>query len=182
MQNSRYEQIRLETVAMLNHVGIVTSTQEAPQMEITDFGLGDVRTVGLQLLTYVNNDRYCAKQLVLLPSQTCPEHRHPPVNGDEGKMETFRCVSGHVWLYVEGHPSTYSISGKIPQIRGEYYTVFSEIELNPGDQYTISPDTRHWFQADGQGAIITEFSSASRDEFDIFTDPAIVRVGSLKPS
>ncbi len=46
------------------------------------------------MLVYVNTDRYCAKELVLYPGQTCPEHRHPPFDGTPGKEETFRCRRG----------------------------------------------------------------------------------------
>jgi D-lyxose ketol-isomerase len=35
--------------------------------------------------------------------------------------------------------------------------------------------TRHWFHAPN-GAVVSEFSTQSRDEFDRFTDPEIVRV------
>ena len=57
-----------------------------------------------------------------------------------------------------------------------YYTVFHELLLLPGDQYTIPPDTLHWFQAGPEGAVVSEFSSTSRDELDVFTDPRIVRI------
>jgi D-lyxose ketol-isomerase len=50
-----------------------------------------------------------------------------------------------------------------------------EVELQPGDQFTIAPDTLHWFRAGGKGAIVSEFSTRSRDETDIFTDPQIAR-------
>jgi D-lyxose ketol-isomerase len=43
-------------------------------------------------------------------------------------------------------------------------------------QYTIPPNTLHWFQAGEGGAIVSEFSSMSVDEKDVFTDPNIVRV------
>lgn len=43
---------------------------------------------------YVNTEKCCAKELVLFPGQTCPEHRHPEINGEEGKEETFRCRIG----------------------------------------------------------------------------------------
>ena len=33
----------------------------------------------------------------------------------------------------------------------------------------------HWFQAGSGGAVVSEFSSPSHDEFDIFTDPRIGR-------
>lgn len=48
--------------------------------------------------------------------------------------------------------------------------------LLPGEQFTIPPNTHHWFQAGEEGAIVSEFSSTSRDAFDIFTDPRIKRV------
>lgn len=50
----------------------------------------------------------------------------------------------------------------------------------PGEQYTIAPDTRHWFQAGEQGAVVSEFSSESRDELDIFTDPRVNRLAGVK--
>ncbi|WP_407669874.1 D-lyxose/D-mannose family sugar isomerase [Paenibacillus albus] len=49
-------------------------------------------------------------------------------------------------------------------------------ELAPGEQYTIKPNTLHWFQAGADGAIVSEFSSVSHDESDIFTDPRIRRL------
>jgi D-lyxose ketol-isomerase len=90
-------------------------------------------------------------------------------------METFRCRSGQVWLYVEGEP-TPDPKGQVPEGSEAYYTVFHEIELNPGQQYTIPPNTLHWFQAGPDGAIVSEFSSTSRDESDYFTDPRIKRI------
>ncbi|MGP2706052.1 D-lyxose/D-mannose family sugar isomerase, partial [Serratia marcescens] len=53
------------------------------------------------------------------------------------------------------------------------------ILLRPGEQYTIAPNTRHWFQAGKQGAVVSEFSSESRDELDIFTDPRINRLAGV---
>ena len=147
-------------------------------IEIAEFGLGELAQTGLELVVYVNTDRYCAKELVLFPRQTCPEHRHPPVGNDPGKMETFRCRWGKVWLYVEGE-ATEPIQAAVPAGSQAHYTVFHEIELNPGEQYTIPPNTLHWFQAGDEGAVVSEFSSTSRDEFDIFTDPRIKRIPEI---
>ena len=58
----------------------------------------------------------------------------------------------------------------------EYYTVWNEIVLQPGEQYTIPADIKHWFQAGPAGAVISEFSTPSYDEHDIFTDPRIQRM------
>jgi len=163
---------------MLDRVGIRLTGAEREQIEVAELGLGHVEQEGLELSVYVNTDRYCAKELVLFPRQTCPEHKHPPVGDDPGKMETFRCRSGKVWLYVEGEPTTRP-KARVPQGKEDVYTVFHEIELNPGEQYTIPPNTLHWFQAGDEGAIISEFSSTSRDEHDIFTDPAIQRIPQI---
>lgn len=164
--------------AMLAQTGIELTFDERDNIEIAEFGLGELERTGLELITYVNTDRYCAKELVLFPRQTCPEHRHPPVGDDPGKMETFRCRSGKVWLYVEGEPAA-EPKGQVPEGSEAYYTVFHEIELNPGEQYTIPPNTLHWFQAGDEGAIVSEFSSTSRDESDIFTDPRIKRMPEI---
>src|SRR5215213_2039940 len=99
------DRARHRAAEMLSRVGIVITSDELSRIEVADFGLADLERTGLQLLTYVNTDRYCAKELVLFPGQTCPEHRHPPVRGEPGKMETFRCRWGTVRLYVEGRPT-----------------------------------------------------------------------------
>ena len=145
---------RERAVAMLVEAGIVLTPHEREKIEIADFGLGRLDEIGLQIVVYVNTDRVCAKELVLFPHQRCPEHRHPPVEGRPGKEETFRVRRGTVHLYIEG-------SG--------------DLVLGPGEQYTIPPDTLHSFQAGPEGAVISEFSTQSRDELDVFSDPQIVR-------
>jgi D-lyxose ketol-isomerase len=148
------ERARAEAAERLAAAGIAVTDAERERIEVADFGLGDLARTGLQLLVYVNTDRYCAKELVLFPGQACPEHRHPPFEGGPGKEETFRCRAGEVVLHVEGA---------------------GEIVLRPGEPHTIPPDTLHWFRAGPDGAVVTEFSSASRDELDVFTDPRIER-------
>lgn len=173
-EKEKYRNIAYE---MLKKQGIVITDEEKNQIEIADFGLNRYEEIGLAILVYVNTDRYCAKELIMLPGMICPEHRHPPVGSNPGKMETFRCRWGTVYLYTEGEP-TPNPKALIPQDSKEYFTVWKEIVLRPGDQYTIPPNTLHWFQAGPEGAIVSEFSSTSRDESDIFTDPRIIRVES----
>lgn len=175
IKRSVVKQAQDRTLKLFEQAGIVLTTEERGRIEVASFGLDDLEREGLELITYENNERYCAKELVLFPRQTCPEHIHPPVGDDPGKMETFRCRWGKVWLYVEGEP-TEQIQAVVPVGSESYYTVFHEIELNPGEQYTIPPNTKHWFQGGDEGAIVSEFSSTSRDEFDLFTDPRIERI------
>ena len=145
---------RERAAAMLADAGVVLTPSEREEIEVADFGLGRLEEIGLQLVVYVNTERVCAKELVLLPGQMCPEHRHPPIDGAPGKEETFRCRTGTVHLHVDGQ---------------------GELVLRPGDQATIPPDTLHWFRAGDEGAIVSEFSTQSRDEYDVFTDPRITR-------
>ncbi len=166
---------RRRAIEFLTRAGIVLTPVEAANIEVADFGLGELDRSGLQIVIYAANDRYSAKELVLFPGQTCPEHAHPPVGDDPGKQETFRCRWGLVWLYVPG-PRTESIQATVPPGHEDHYSVYSEIELRPGDQYTLAPGTAHWFQAGPKGAVVSEFSSVNRDEFDVFRDPRIKRL------
>jgi D-lyxose ketol-isomerase len=159
----------------LERAGIVLTPEEAANIEVADMGLDELERTGLQLVVYVNTERVCAKELVLFPRQTCPEHRHPPIDGEPGKEETFRCRWGTVYLYVEGEPTPNPIA-KPPAGRESSYSVWHQVVLRPGEQWTIPPDTLHWFQAGDEGAVVSEFSTRSRDEFDIFTDPDIRRL------
>ena len=171
-----YLKYSAEAVKYFEKAGIAITDEERERIEVAEYELGCLDKVGLELLVYVNTDRCCAKELVLLPGQTCPEHRHPEINGEEGKEETFRCRYGEVYLYVEGGP-TQDRAIRLPEQEDlGYYTVFHEIKLTPGEQYTIKPDTRHWFTAGPDGAVVSEFSTTSHDELDIFTDPRIKRL------
>jgi D-lyxose ketol-isomerase len=145
---------RERAAELLEQAGIALTPAERAGVQVADFGLGRLEEIGLQIVVYVNTERVCAKELVLFPNQICPEHRHPPVGSDPGKEETFRCRQGSVVLHIPGE---------------------AEIVLAPGEQFTIPPDTLHWFQAGPEGAIVSEFSTQSRDELDMFSDPQIVR-------
>ena len=133
------EEARAYAVMQLEACGIALTDDERLSIEVADFGLSQLRTFGLQLLVYVNTDRYCAKELVLHPGQTCPEHLHPRFDGTPGKEETFRCRRGAVYLYVEGDPAEQpacSYPGASP-------AAAHEILLRPGEQHTIPPATLH---------------------------------------
>ncbi len=178
MTRADVEKYQAITKAYLDRAGIVITDEETARLEIADLGLGEFEQTGLGLLTYVNTDRVCAKELVLMPGQTCPQHFHPPVEGKPGKEETFRCRWGEVYLYVPGEP-TPNPKAKPPQHRQHTYTVWHEIILRPGDQYTLLPETWHWFQGGPEGAVVSEFSTRSTDENDQFTDPDISRLPEM---
>ncbi len=177
MKREVYENQVNKALEMYDKAGIVLSDAEKKNIEVVDFEIGIVNEVGLQLLTYINTQRVWAKEMVLLPYQTCPEHKHVPTDGMEGKEETFRCRYGKVYLYVPGEGKKEDVQAKIPATD---VSVFHEIVLNPGEQYTIMPETWHWFQAGEEGAVISEFSTRSTDETDQFTDPRLVREPNIE--
>lgn len=179
MKRQEYEAIRERALTYFEKAHIVLSQEERENLEVADYALGDHEHTGLQLVVYVNTERCCAKEMVLFPHQTCPEHRHAPFEGYDGKEETFRCRYGTVYLFVEGEKSE-NICAAPPKGSEQYYTVWHQIELRPGEQYTLYPNTKHWFQAGGEGAVISEFSTKSYDEFDIFTDPRIRRIPEIE--
>lgn len=178
MKRTQYEEYKKLALEYFDKANIVLTQKEKDEIEIIDHELGDFYSTGLAIVVYVNTELCCAKEMVLLPHQTCPEHIHAPMPeiGYIGKEETFRCRYGKVYLYVEGTPAEYP-SCTPPD---EHYTVFHEIELNPGEQYTLRPNTWHWFQAGPNGAVISEFSTKSHDEYDLFTNPNIKRVMTIE--
>lgn len=170
MKKAVFDEAESKTRSFFKKAGIIIRNDES--IEVADFGLDKLDKIGLQLCVYINTDRVCAKEMALFARQTCPEHKHIMTNGIPGKEETFRCRYGKVYLYVEGEGDRSGISAEIPETD---VTVFHEIVLNAGEQYTIYPNTLHWFQAGPDGAVISEFSTASTDETDVFTDSRIVR-------
>lgn len=176
MKKSDYERYVKLALEYYGRAGIVLTDEEKARIEVADLGLGLIDEVGLELLTYVNTERVCAKEMVLAPYQTCPEHKHVASYGKPGKEETFRCRYGKVYLYVEGEGKREDVQAKIPPTT---VSVFHEIVLNPGEQYTIMPETFHWFQAGADGAVISEFSTMSTDETDVFTDERLVRAPKI---
>ena len=168
---NEWRKARDRALQLFEKAGIFLTQEEQEQIEVADLGLGRFEETGLVLFTYVNTERCCAKELALFPNQTCPEHRHPPVGDDPGKEETFRCRYGTVYLCVEGSETPIR---EAKPAAGKY-SVFHEIKLEKGMQYTIPPNTLHWFQAGPDGAVISEFSTRSTDENDVFADPEISR-------
>lgn len=177
MKRSEMISCQKEAAGFFEKAGIVMTEEEKKNIEVADFGLNRVRNVGLQLVTYINTQRVCAKEMVLFPHQSCPEHRHVDSYGCEGKEETFRCRWGKVYLYVDGEGEKDEIKATLPDSK---VTVFHEIVLEPGQQYTLYPGTNHWFQGGDEGAVVSEFSTRSTDETDVFTDPDIVRAPMIE--
>lgn len=176
LTRKEYREAQLKAAKMMREAGIVITDEEVEKIEVVDFGLSHLEVEGVQVLTLVNTDRISAKVLALFPNQTEPEHWHPPIGNEPGKEETVRAVAGTLRFYIPGEDNfTY---GFIPG--GKYtYTTRHEILMKPGDQLTLEPGTKHWFQAGGEGAVLYSFSTCARDALDQFTDPDIERITKI---
>lgn len=157
--------------------GVPIRPDEENKIAIVDFGLNQFEKEGMHLFTLVHSSRYAVKALAHLPWQTEPEHWHPPVGDDPGKQETVRVLWGTCYFYLPSEDGKQGmITGKIPEGKEGVYTCAKEMIMKPGDQITLEPGVKHWFQGGPEGAVIYTFSSTARDTLDGFSDPAVCRV------
>jgi D-lyxose ketol-isomerase len=171
---TQQELARRRAAEMIRAAGIHITDIEANRIEVVDFGLSRLEYEGVQVLTLVQTDRISVKVLALFPNQTEPEHWHPPVGTDPGKEETVRVISGTLTFYVPGE-NTFK-EGLLVEGKEHCYTMRHEVIMRPGDQITLAPGVKHWFQASGEGVVMFSFSTIARDAMDQFTDKDIVRV------
>jgi D-lyxose ketol-isomerase len=167
-------QAQQRAAELLQKTGLAIRQEELANIEIADFGLGELATTGAAILTLVDTGRLVVKLLTLFPDQTLPEHRHPRLDSYEGKEETIRCEWGELYLYGSGEAPAASI-GHPPAHRRRWYTVWHEYRLRPGEQITLPPDTPHWFQGGPTGAVVWSITTRAADLQDVFTDPQVVR-------
>jgi len=173
-----YTAAQSRAAAMIRESGICITDEEVQKVEVADFGLGRLDMEGAQVLTLVATDRIAVKIIVLFPNQTLPEHWHPRVGEDPGKEETVRVISGNVRFYVSGDENIRE--GFVPTEQEGAYTVRHEFILKPGEQITLEPGTKHWFQAGEEGAVMYSFSSVARDVLDGFTNPNVERITKIQ--
>jgi len=175
---SEYIAAQNHAAAMIRESGICITDKEVQKVEVADFGLDRLDVEGAQILTLVATDRIAVKIVTLFPNQTLPEHWHPRVGEDPGKEETIRVISGIVRAYISGEENM--SDGFVPAGQQDNYTMRHELILKPGEQITLEPGTKHWFQAADEGAVMYSFSSVARDVLDGFTNPDIKRITQIK--
>ncbi len=163
----------------LEKTNVIIREEEKEKIEVADFGLSDLNNFAIITLTFFNTERISAKVIIVPPRRICPEHWHPPIAHDPGKEEIMRLRWGTLYLYVEGE-KTVNPKAILPEYRKNYFTVWHEIIMKPGDQYYLAPGIKHWFQSGDEGAVIDDYSTCSRDALDQFTDPDIVRIPVIK--
>ena len=180
ISKSEQREAQQRAARMMRNAGIQIMDDEIEKIEVVDFGLSNIENEGVQVLTLVQTERISVKVLVMLPYQTEPEHWHPPVDDDPGKEETIRVIAGTVYFYVAGEDNFEK--GFIVEGKDDCYVLRKEIVMKPGDQLTLAPGEKHWFQAREGGAVMYSFSTIARDALDQFTDPDIVRITKVVDS
>jgi D-lyxose ketol-isomerase len=159
--------ILAEASALIRKTGLVLTAADWSSLAVNDFGLGRLRIEGFAFIDLLRTARVRITLLVLLPNQTLPEHLHPAYDGEPGKEETLRCLWGLTRVIVPGVPTP---GLAIPAGKEAFYTVRHAITLHPGDQYTVPPVTRHWFQAGPEGSVNLAFQNRVDETRNIFTD------------
>jgi D-lyxose ketol-isomerase len=178
MTKTEYEAAQKEAAEMILDAGIQLSEKEVVNIEVVDFGLGDLKKEGAQILTLAQTERISVKIIALFPDQTEPEHWHPRVGDDPGKEETIRVVKGVLYLYLSG-PDTLK-AGKIPENKDKVYTCRNELVMRVNHQVTLKPGTKHWFRSGKEGAVIYSYSTIARDVLDKFSDPDVIRISKMR--
>lgn len=178
LTKAEFNMAQSRAVEMIRGSGICITDEEAQKVEVADFGLGRLEVEGAQILTLIATARIAVKIVALFPNQTLPEHWHPRVGEDPGKEETIRVISGIVRAYITGEENM--SNGFVPAGQEDNYTMRHEIIFKPGEQLTLEPGMKHWFQAAEEGAVMYSFSSVARDILDGFTDPNIKRIAEIQ--
>jgi len=154
---------------LIRRVNFPLTQADWAEIKVNDFGLGDLRNEGFVFADLLRTDRVRVTLLVLLPHQTLPEHLHPLYDHEPGKEETLRCLWGETRIYVPGEPNNPAI--RIPRGKEAYYTARHEIVLHPGEQFSVPPNTAHWFQGGPEGAVNLAFQNRVNEDHNLFTDP-----------
>lgn len=170
MDTTLEKKVREESLELIRKSGLAMTPEECNQLEVNDFGLGDIRKEGFSFVDILRTKRLRITVLILLPNQSLPQHVHPPYEEEIGKEETIRVLFGQTRVYL-GKPGEPENQIEIPPGKEKYYTAKHEVVLSPGEQYTIDPSTNHWFQGGAEGAVNICFQNRVDETRNIFFDP-----------
>ena len=147
--------------------------------DITDFGSGDYRKIGLLMFTIRNGNftdpkyvkPYCEKLLIVEEGQITPYHFHFK------KMEDIINRGGGdllVQVYNSDEKEDFAATDVLLAIDGHRYTVKagSVVRIKPGESISIQSGMYHKFWAEGGRTLLGEVSKVNDDRVDNrFHDP-----------
>jgi D-lyxose ketol-isomerase len=161
--------IQQEYAELLSRSGFPVTDAEQKAMEISDFGLGNLRSEGFAFIDILRSARLRITLIALLPNQALPQHVHPPYEGEPGKEETIRVLTGQTKVYIKGNPTAPGLL--IPAGKDPFYTARQEIFLISGGQFTVPPGIEHWFQGGPEGSVNICFQNRVDENKNRFRDP-----------
>ncbi len=165
----KYAKIKSQALELLHKSGFPVTDKELASAQVNDFGLNNIKEEGFVLIDLLRTEKVRTSILIMLPNQTLPQHMHPNYNSDNGKEETVRVLWGETKVFVEGEENYSKIN--FPKGKEAYYTARHEINLKPGEQYSVPPTVKHWFQAGPQGSVNIAFQNRVNEDYNIFYDP-----------
>jgi D-lyxose ketol-isomerase len=158
-----------EYLDLFHRSGFPITDAEWNTLEINDFGLGNLRFEGFAFIDILRSARLRITLIALLSNQSLPQHLHPPYEGEPGKEETLRVISGQTMVYIKGKATDSEML--IPSGKEPFYTARQQIRLNPGEQYTVPPGIEHWFQGGPEGSVNICFQNRVDENKNRFWDP-----------
>ena len=147
------------------------SQKEIEELKVNDFGLNNLPVEGFTFVDLLRTERVRTTLMILLPGQSLPQHKHPSYEGEKGKEESIRVLWGTFSVFTEGDESP-EVAERIPENKEPYYTAREEHRLEVCEQYSVAPNTAHWFQAGPKGAVVLAFQNRVNEDLNIFYDPA----------
>jgi N-acetylneuraminate synthase len=133
----------LEIRGMINNARIKLNPESEVELS-HHYGIERLREYGAVIVNCINNDEYCKKYVIQLPSQSHPYHYH------KKKKETFQVLYGDLELEIDGN-------------------VFN---LKPGDIMDVNRGKWHKFSTD-DGVIFEEVSTTSYSDDSFYEDERI---------
>jgi len=135
--------VLLEIRGMINNARIKVNPESSVELS-HHYGIERLREFGAVIVNCINNDEYCKKYVILLPSQKHPYHFH------KKKKETFQVLYGTMELEIDGNVH----------------------KLKPGDILDVERGQWHKFSS-GDGVIFEEVSTTSYPNDSFYEDERI---------
>jgi D-lyxose ketol-isomerase len=149
----------------------------SPRWDVTDFGLGSFREMGLVLVNLAEEAEYCEKIMFATRNQKTIAHTHAV------KKEDIIVRRGVLMIRLwNGKPEESADREVSIRVNGEERTTSSGsvVELRSGERVTLRPGVYHEFWPASETCVIGEVSTANDDANDnIFVNPEVGRFPAI---
>lgn len=135
-----------------------------PKWDVTDFGLGDWKRLGLVLVNLADEPEYCEKLMFARSGMVTPAHAH------RLKKEDIIARAGTLSITVWRDENLTTVGMVSVKVNGEDTELMSgsRLELLPGHRVTLFPGVYHEFEPISDFCVIGEVSTANDDLNDNF--------------